>query len=125
MEIFPPANDEDMDNLIENYESDDDNAISLEKIKNETLGHTADRDESRPASRHSAPAPVTAAPQPPFQPSATPAHLEHRFVISSIFYIKKYTVLLVLGSLVIRSNGQPVAKCRKKGQSHTFSSEKL
>ncbi|CAH0592617.1 unnamed protein product [Chrysodeixis includens] len=71
-----------VDDLIENYESDDDNAISLEKIKNETLGITKEReqDESRPASRRDTPAPATVPPQPPFQPSATPVHLEHRYM---------------------------------------------
>ncbi|CAG9135627.1 unnamed protein product [Plutella xylostella] len=37
-------NDDIVDNLIENYESDDDNAISLEKLKNETLGLAVDED---------------------------------------------------------------------------------
>lgn len=70
-----------MDDLIENYESDDDNAISLQKIKNETMGIGVDHDESRPASRRNAtPAPSTVPPQAPFQPSATPTHLEHRSV---------------------------------------------
>lgn len=75
-------NDEILDNLIENYESDDENAISLEKLKNETLGLTkVDDDGSRPASRLAlAGAPPPAPPQPPFQPSATPAHLEHRYM---------------------------------------------
>lgn len=67
-----------VDNLIENYESDDDNAISLEKIKNETLGLTTEQEYSRPPSRQVAPAPSTVPPQAPFQPSSTPAHLEHR-----------------------------------------------
>ncbi|KPJ04316.1 WD repeat and HMG-box DNA-binding protein 1 [Papilio xuthus] len=70
-------NDELVENLIHNYESDDDNAISLEKIKNDTLGLTTEQ-ESRPQSRHAASAPSAVPPQPPFQPSATPAHLEHR-----------------------------------------------
>ncbi|XP_013135279.1 PREDICTED: WD repeat and HMG-box DNA-binding protein 1 [Papilio polytes] len=71
-------NEELVDNLIHNYESDDDNAISLEKLKNETLGlHT---EEFRPQSQLAAPAPAGVPPQPPFQPSATPAHLEHRYM---------------------------------------------
>ncbi|XP_045493437.1 WD repeat and HMG-box DNA-binding protein 1 [Colias croceus] len=71
-------NDEIVDDLIQNYESDDDNAISLEKIKNETLGLVED---SRPESRVTvAAAASTVPPQPPFQPSATPAHLEHRYM---------------------------------------------
>ncbi|XP_034835904.1 WD repeat and HMG-box DNA-binding protein 1 [Maniola hyperantus] len=72
-------NDELLDNLIENYESDDDNAISLEKIKNETLG-LVDKDDFRPASAAPPPAPATTPPQPPFQPSSTPVHLEHRYM---------------------------------------------
>ncbi|XP_063389956.1 uncharacterized protein LOC134675588 [Cydia fagiglandana] len=71
----------DLDNLIENYNSDDDdNAISLEKLKNETLGlgTVRDEDESRPVSRHE-PAATTVPPQAPFQLSATPGHLEHRY----------------------------------------------
>ncbi|XP_061709099.1 WD repeat and HMG-box DNA-binding protein 1 [Cydia pomonella] len=74
--------DNDLDNLIENYNSDDDdNAISLEKLKNETLGlgTVRDEDESRPVSRHE-PAATTVPPQAPFQPSATPGHLEHRYM---------------------------------------------
>lgn len=79
-----------MDNLIENYESDDDNAISLQKIKNETMGIAVDHDESRPASRRDAtPAPTTVQPQPPFQPSATPTHLEHRLVT---FFDEHFTI---------------------------------
>ncbi|XP_063377493.1 WD repeat and HMG-box DNA-binding protein 1-like [Cydia fagiglandana] len=72
----------DLDNLIENYNSDDDdNAISLEKLKNETLGlgTVRDEDESRPVSRHE-PAATTVPPQAPFQLSATPGHLEHRYM---------------------------------------------
>ncbi|KAJ8735714.1 hypothetical protein PYW07_007334 [Mythimna separata] len=73
-------NDDIVDDLIENYESDDDNAISLQKIKNETMG-IVDHDESRPASRRDpTPAPATVPPQAPFQPSATPTHLEHRYM---------------------------------------------
>ncbi|KAH9641783.1 hypothetical protein HF086_003909 [Spodoptera exigua] len=76
----PKDNDDIVDDLIENYESDDDNAISLQKIKNETLG-LVEQDESRPASRRNAtPAPSTVPPQAPFQPSSTPAHLEHRYM---------------------------------------------
>ncbi|KAJ0182402.1 hypothetical protein K1T71_001771 [Dendrolimus kikuchii] len=75
-------NDEILDNIIENYESDDDNAISLQKLRNETLGLDKDEDESRPGSRHTAQAPtiVGVPPQPPFQPSSTPVHLEHRYM---------------------------------------------
>ncbi|XP_049875326.1 WD repeat and HMG-box DNA-binding protein 1 [Pectinophora gossypiella] len=73
-------NDDLVDNLIENYESDDDNAISLEKIKNETLGLITEQEDSRPPSRHATPAVTTVPPQPPFQPSATPLHLEHRYM---------------------------------------------
>ncbi|KPJ08679.1 WD repeat and HMG-box DNA-binding protein 1 [Papilio machaon] len=72
-------NDDLVENLIHNYESDDDNAISLEKIKNETLGLQTEQD-SRPQSRLAAPAPSAVPPQPPFQPSSTPAHLEHRYM---------------------------------------------
>ncbi|KAI5644928.1 minichromosome loss protein, mcl1, middle region domain-containing protein [Phthorimaea operculella] len=75
-------NDELLDNIIENYESDDD-AISIERIKNETLGlQDNDSGPSRPASRATlVPASVPRAPpQPPFQPSATPQHLEHRYM---------------------------------------------
>lgn len=74
------GNDDLADDLIQNYESDDDNAISLEKIKNETLGLIKDNDDSRPASRQTAYVPSTVPPQPPFQPSSTPAHLEHRYM---------------------------------------------
>lgn len=71
-----------LENLVENYESDDDNAISLEKIKNETLGLiNSEHDESRPVSRHTTLASSSVPPQPPFQSSATPSHLEHRLVI--------------------------------------------
>ncbi|XP_026758868.2 WD repeat and HMG-box DNA-binding protein 1 [Galleria mellonella] len=70
-------NDDIIDNLIGN-DSDDENAISLEKIKNETLGLQTEQDESRPQSRVAPPS--TAPPQPPFQPSSTPTHLEHRYM---------------------------------------------
>ncbi|XP_049691894.2 WD repeat and HMG-box DNA-binding protein 1 [Helicoverpa armigera] len=73
-------NDDIVDDLIENYESDDDNAISLQKIKNETLGVVEDHGDSRPASRHQTPAPSTVPAQAPFQPSSTPTHLEHRYM---------------------------------------------
>ncbi|CAH2102314.1 unnamed protein product [Euphydryas editha] len=72
-------NDEVLDNLIEHYESDDDNAISLEKIKNETLG-LVEKDDSRPASRVSDHVTTSEPIQPPFQPSSTPIHLEHRYM---------------------------------------------
>ncbi|KAJ2948140.1 hypothetical protein O0L34_g9942 [Tuta absoluta] len=75
-------NDDLIDNIIENYESDDE-AISIERIKNETLGlRDNESGPSRPASRATlvpAAAP-RAPPQPPFQSSATPAHLEHRYM---------------------------------------------
>lgn len=69
-----------VDNLIE-HDSDDDNSISLEKIKNETLGLVDDEkeDDYRALSRLTAHAP-SVPPQPPFQPSSTPAHLEHRYM---------------------------------------------
>ncbi|XP_022130304.2 WD repeat and HMG-box DNA-binding protein 1 [Pieris rapae] len=69
-----------VDDLIENYESDDDNAISLERIKNETLGLV--ENDSRPVSRAmtAIPAPSTVPAQAPFQPSSTPTHLEHRYM---------------------------------------------
>ncbi|KAL0901352.1 hypothetical protein ABMA27_006631 [Loxostege sticticalis] len=73
------VDDDDLGDLLPNDESDDENAISLEKLKNETLGLVEPRDESRPASALP-PAPHTAPPQPPFQPSGTPAHLEHRYM---------------------------------------------
>ncbi|CAG4978098.1 unnamed protein product [Parnassius apollo] len=73
-------NDDLDENLIQNYESDDENAISLEKIKNETLGIHSEKEESRPTSRQAVPVPSTVAPQPPFQPSSTPSHLEHRYM---------------------------------------------
>ncbi|XP_048489495.1 WD repeat and HMG-box DNA-binding protein 1 [Plutella xylostella] len=78
-------NDDIVDNLIENYESDDDNAISLEKLKNETLGLAVDEDSrgSRAESRGDeggSRGPRGVPPQPPFQPSATPTHLEHRYM---------------------------------------------
>ncbi|XP_039757600.1 WD repeat and HMG-box DNA-binding protein 1 [Pararge aegeria] len=72
-------NDELLDNLIENYESDDDNAISLEKIKNEALG-LVEKGDSRPVSVAPPFAPSTVPPQAPFQPSSTPVHLEHRYM---------------------------------------------
>ncbi|CAH0727458.1 unnamed protein product, partial [Brenthis ino] len=71
-------NDEILDNLIENYESDDENAISLAKIKNDTLG-LIHKEDSRPESRV-APVSMNVPPQPPFQPSSTPVHLEHRYM---------------------------------------------
>ncbi|XP_059050858.1 WD repeat and HMG-box DNA-binding protein 1 [Achroia grisella] len=70
-------NDDIVDNLIGN-DSDDDNAISLEKIKNETLGLPIEHDDSRPPSRVAPPS--TVPPQGPFQPSSTPTHLEHRYM---------------------------------------------
>ncbi|XP_068626537.1 WD repeat and HMG-box DNA-binding protein 1 isoform X2 [Battus philenor] len=73
-------NDDIVDNLIQNYESDDDNAISLEKIKNDTLGIHMDPDDSRPQSRQVAPVPTTVPAQAPFQSSSTPSHLEHRYM---------------------------------------------
>lgn len=75
-------NDDLVDDLIQNYESDDDNdnAISLDKIKNDTLGLTSAQDDSRPVSRQTSHAPSTVPPQGPFQPSATPVHLEHRYL---------------------------------------------
>ncbi|CAG9796474.1 unnamed protein product [Diatraea saccharalis] len=81
IEMVERVDDDDLvDNLIQNNDSDDDdNAISLERIKNETLGNVDD-DEYRAPSRLTAPVPVTTPPQPPFQPSATPAHLEHRYM---------------------------------------------
>lgn len=79
-------NDEILDNLIENYESDDENAISLAKIKNDTLGlGLVEREESRPESR-AAPVSTNVPPQPPFQPSSTPIHLEHRYSIFTLIY---------------------------------------
>ncbi|KOB76608.1 Acidic nucleoplasmic DNA-binding protein 1 [Operophtera brumata] len=60
--------------------ADDDNAISLDKLKNETLGLTTAQDDSRPVSRQTSHAPSTVPPQGPFQPSATPGHLEHRYM---------------------------------------------
>ncbi|XP_026497855.2 WD repeat and HMG-box DNA-binding protein 1 [Vanessa tameamea] len=72
-------NDEILDNLIEHYESDDDNAISLEKIKNETLG-LVEKDDSRPPSRVVDHTPINEPVQAPFQPSSTPIHLEHRYM---------------------------------------------
>ncbi|CAK1540165.1 unnamed protein product [Leptosia nina] len=71
-------NDEIVDDLIQNYESDDDNGISLEKIKNETLGLV--EKDSRPESRVMTALPSTIPPQAPFQPSSTPSHLEHRYM---------------------------------------------
>ncbi|XP_073957413.1 chromosome transmission fidelity 4 [Choristoneura fumiferana] len=69
-----------VDNLITNYESDDDNGVSLEKIKNETLGlGHSDGEASRPVSRHE-PVVTAVPPQAPFQPSSTPIHLEHRYM---------------------------------------------
>lgn len=77
--LLSTDNDEILDNLIENYESDDENAISLAKIKNDTLG-LVDKEDSRPESRV-APVSMNVPPQPPFQPSSTPVHLEHRYVL--------------------------------------------
>ncbi|CAH2050631.1 unnamed protein product, partial [Iphiclides podalirius] len=75
-------NDDLVNNLITNYESDDD-AISLERMKNETFGvraQGAEGEGSRPESRQLAAHPASVPPQPPFQPSSTPAHLEHRYM---------------------------------------------
>ncbi|XP_041975465.1 WD repeat and HMG-box DNA-binding protein 1 [Aricia agestis] len=71
--------DNDLDNLIENYESEDEHAISLEKIRNETMGVV---ESERVESRASEPPPArrTCPPQPPFQTGATPMHLEHRYM---------------------------------------------
>ncbi|RVE48134.1 hypothetical protein evm_007194 [Chilo suppressalis] len=82
IEIVERVDDDDlMDDIIQDNDSDDDNAISLEKIKNETLGIAMHEDESRAPSRlTTAPAPSTTPPQPPFQPSATPQHLEHKYM---------------------------------------------
>ncbi|KAL4716859.1 hypothetical protein ACJJTC_012670 [Scirpophaga incertulas] len=79
VEMVERVDDDLMDNLI-HEDSDDENAISLEKLKNETLGFVVDEDNSRPPSRHVASAPTTVPPQGPFQPSATPLHLEHRYM---------------------------------------------
>lgn len=71
--------------MIEHYESDDDNAISLEKIKNETLG-LVEKDDSRPVSRATEHVTTSEPIQAPFQPSSTPIHLEHRLVITYNFF---------------------------------------
>lgn len=86
-------NDDIDDNLVQNYGSDDENAISLEKIKNETLGIINELDDSRPASRHTTLAPSTLPPQAPFQPSSTPTHLEHRYMCwNDIGIVRCHTV---------------------------------
>ncbi|XP_053622607.1 WD repeat and HMG-box DNA-binding protein 1 [Plodia interpunctella] len=66
-----------VDDLIQADDSDDDNAISLERIKNETLG-LGPQPEAEPLRRPRDRG--LASPQPPFQPSATPANLEHRYL---------------------------------------------
>ncbi|XP_072941317.1 WD repeat and HMG-box DNA-binding protein 1 [Epargyreus clarus] len=82
VEMIERDDDNDLDNIIENYESDDDNAISLEKLKNETLGlgGGSELEDSRPQSRALPPPPSAVPAQPPFQPSSTPVHLEHRYM---------------------------------------------
>ncbi|XP_013197193.2 WD repeat and HMG-box DNA-binding protein 1 [Amyelois transitella] len=79
IEMVERADDDGLvDELIQADDSDDDNAISLEKIKNETLGLPSEP-ESRPQSRVAAVAAAVPR-QPPFQPSSTPSQLEHRYL---------------------------------------------
>ncbi|OWR47950.1 acidic nucleoplasmic DNA-binding protein 1 [Danaus plexippus plexippus] len=78
VEMVERDDENDLDNLIENYESDDDNAISLERIKNQTL-RMVDQEDSRPVSRATV-VPQSTSAQLAFQPSSTPVHLEHRYM---------------------------------------------
>uniref|UniRef100_A0A1B6MKD1 Uncharacterized protein n=1 Tax=Graphocephala atropunctata TaxID=36148 RepID=A0A1B6MKD1_9HEMI len=87
-------------------DEDDDNVISLEKIKNES-GFLADDlldDEDKPSvkededgrvSRHSDVRPIVSTPlsdlQPPFQPSSTPISLQYRFMVWNDVGIVKQT----------------------------------
>lgn len=74
----------------EDEDSDNENCISLRKLKNETLRNSDDEDDndsvkSRPTSAASVkeryPAVKPYQLQPPFQPGSTPVNLEHRFMV--------------------------------------------
>lgn len=87
-------NDEVADDLydgIDFRDEDNENCVSLEKLKNETLGIGDDSDDEDAKTVKSLPtsvAPSDRLPmvkpfktQPPFQPGSTPSHLEHRFMV--------------------------------------------
>lgn len=83
------AEDDDTDRLNFNFDNDEDNenAISLEKLKNDTLRPSSAQSSGLSngnVSRAQSPERPRTPPinlQPPFQPSSTPAHLEHRFLV--------------------------------------------
>lgn len=95
------------DGLFDDDDEDNENVISLEKIKASTLGllsptkangdrSSIDGDsESRASFAEKRVVPLTDI-QDPFQPSSTPAHFQHRYMVKKFFLASSHFKILFI-----------------------------